>query len=121
MQRVTIMGLRRDEPAAALLPPQPRLDIGRRLIGWVRAVVRRERERRELAVLRGSDFGDLAVPASLVADETRRWPWHKPSAQWREVAPARGAVREPVYSRVGYRDRHDRLQSDGCRAGWLQF
>ena len=111
----------RVEPAAGLLERQPKLDIARGLIGWLRATVRRERERRELAALRGCDFGDLAVPGSLVADETRRWPWHKPSPQWREVAPARGAVREPVYSRVGYRDRHDRLQSEGCRAGWLQF
>jgi uncharacterized protein YjiS (DUF1127 family) len=45
----------------------------------------RERERRELAALRGRDFGDLAVPPSLVVDEVRRWPWQKSSPQWSEV------------------------------------
>jgi uncharacterized protein YjiS (DUF1127 family) len=51
---------------------------------WVKAIYRvlhgwwePERQRRELSMMRARDFGDLAVPPSLVTDELRRWPWHR--------------------------------------------
>ena len=50
--------------------------------GWLRTTWQRERERRELAAMRSRDFGDLAVPPSLVIDELRRWPWQKSSPLW---------------------------------------
>jgi uncharacterized protein YjiS (DUF1127 family) len=34
----------------------------------------RELQRRELSVLSSRDFGDLAVPQSLINEEIRRWP-----------------------------------------------
>jgi len=64
-----------------------------RAMRWVRATYRvlsgwweRERQRRELSMMRARDFGDLAVPPSLVIEELRRWPWQKPNSQWGEVA-----------------------------------
>jgi uncharacterized protein YjiS (DUF1127 family) len=49
----------------------------------------REGQRRELSAMRARDFGDLAVPPSLVIEELRRWPWQKPNSQWGEVAAGR--------------------------------
>ena len=51
---------------------------------------RRELERRELSVLSSRDFGDLAVPQSLINEEIRRWPWQKWSQQWSQVTNKRG-------------------------------
>jgi hypothetical protein len=45
----------------------------------------RQLDRRELSMMSARDFGDLPVPASVIADETRRWPWQTPSPQWSEV------------------------------------
>lgn len=60
--------------------------------GWGAAILRtlrqwreRERQRREMSMLTERDFGDLALPPSLVRDELRRWPWQKPSPQWAEI------------------------------------
>ncbi|HEY1432043.1 MAG TPA: hypothetical protein VGF39_10520 [Stellaceae bacterium] len=64
--------------------PKPRRHL-HALFGWLRAWWQREHERRELTAMRGRDFGDLAVPPSLVVDEIRRWPWQKSSPQWSEV------------------------------------
>jgi uncharacterized protein YjiS (DUF1127 family) len=60
------------------------------LVGWLRELRRRERERRELAAMDASDFGDLAVPPSLLVDEVRRWPWQKSTPQWGAVAAEAG-------------------------------
>lgn len=35
----------------------------------------RERHRRELARMSVRDFGDIAVPPSLIREEQARWPW----------------------------------------------
>ena len=51
---------------------------------------RRELQRRELSVLSSRDFGDLAVPQSLITEEIRRWPWQKWSQQWSQVTNKRG-------------------------------
>jgi uncharacterized protein YjiS (DUF1127 family) len=51
---------------------------------------RRELQRRELSVLSSRDFGDLAVPQSLINEEIRRWPWQKWSQQWSQVTNERG-------------------------------
>lgn len=61
--------------------------LGARLRLWAE----RNRDRRELAAMSSRDFGDLAVPESLVRDEVRRWPWQKPSAGWRAVGAAQQA------------------------------
>jgi uncharacterized protein YjiS (DUF1127 family) len=53
---------------------------------------RRELQRRELSMLSPRDFGDLAVPQSLVSEEIRRWPWQKPSQQWSQVTDKRGSA-----------------------------
>lgn len=53
---------------------------------------RRELQRRELSTLSPRDFGDLAVPQSLVSEEIRRWPWQKPSRQWSQVTDKHGSV-----------------------------
>jgi uncharacterized protein YjiS (DUF1127 family) len=67
-----------------------------RAMRWARTTYRvlhgwweRERQRRELSMMRARDFGDLAVPPSLVIEELRRWPWQKPNSQWGEVAAGR--------------------------------
>ena len=49
----------------------------------------RNRYRNELATMGKRDFGDLAVPPSLVRDEFRRWPWQKSSPQWEEIGKTR--------------------------------
>jgi hypothetical protein len=36
------------------------------------------------------DFGDLAVPQSLVKEEISRWPWQQLSHQWSQVTDKRG-------------------------------
>src|SRR3984893_880857 len=59
------------------------------LPGIWRAWAERDRHRRELITMHASSLGDLALPQSLVADEVRRWPWEKDSAQWRASAEAR--------------------------------
>ena len=51
---------------------------------------KRELQRRELSLLSPRDFGDLAVPRSLISEEIRRWPWQKPSQQWSQVTDKRG-------------------------------
>jgi uncharacterized protein YjiS (DUF1127 family) len=51
---------------------------------------RRELQRRELSMLSPRDFGDLAVPQSLVTEEIRRWPWQQSSQQWGQVTDKRG-------------------------------
>jgi uncharacterized protein YjiS (DUF1127 family) len=51
---------------------------------------RRELQRRELSRLSSRDFGDLAVPQSLINEEIRRWPWQKWSQQWSQVTNKRG-------------------------------
>jgi uncharacterized protein YjiS (DUF1127 family) len=51
---------------------------------------RRELQRRELSRLSSRDFGDLAVPQSLINEEIRRWPWRKWSQQWSQVTNKRG-------------------------------
>ena len=50
----------------------------------------RELQRRELSRLSSRDFGDLAVPRSLINEEIRRWPWRKWSQQWSHVTNKRG-------------------------------
>ena len=50
----------------------------------------RQRLRRELAQMSPRDFGDLAVPPSLIKDELGRAPWREPSPQWRWVARRTG-------------------------------
>lgn len=55
--------------------------IARLLRTWQR----RELQRRELSRLSSRDFGDLAVPRSLINEEIRRWPWRKWSQQWSHV------------------------------------
>jgi uncharacterized protein YjiS (DUF1127 family) len=50
---------------------------------------KQQRLRRELSLMSPRDFGDLAVPPSLVRDELRRWPWQPRSAEWGELAPHR--------------------------------
>lgn len=74
----------------------------------------RARQRRALAVLRTRDFGDLSVPGSLLADELRRCPWQRFSAQWGEIHPAGAALRSdpvepcsgaaPILRNAGYGD-----------------
>jgi len=49
----------------------------------------RERLRRELAGMCSRDFGDLAVPPGLIADEKRRWPWQPRMERHRLVADGR--------------------------------
>jgi hypothetical protein len=41
-------------------------------------------------MLSARDFGDLAVPQSLVKEEIGRWPWQQSSQQWRQVSEKRG-------------------------------
>jgi uncharacterized protein YjiS (DUF1127 family) len=60
--------------------------IARLLRTWQR----RELQRRELSVLSSRDFGDLAVPQSLINEEIHRWPWQKWSQQWSQVTNRRG-------------------------------
>jgi hypothetical protein len=64
------------------------LAISRLLSTWWR----RELQRRELSMLLPRDFGDLAVPQSLVSEEIRRWPWQRPSQQWRQITDKRGSA-----------------------------
>jgi len=58
-------------------------------VDWLRATWQRERGRCELAAMRNRDFGDLAIPPSLVIDELRRWPWQKSSPLWGQVLRGR--------------------------------
>jgi uncharacterized protein YjiS (DUF1127 family) len=51
----------------------------------------RSRERRELSQLTPRDFGDLALPPSLLANELGRWPWQRWNAQWGAVCERRSA------------------------------
>jgi uncharacterized protein YjiS (DUF1127 family) len=50
---------------------------------------KRQKLRRELSLMSPRDFGDLAVPPSLVRDELRRWPWQDQSREWGQLAPRR--------------------------------
>jgi uncharacterized protein YjiS (DUF1127 family) len=52
---------------------------------WVEVWRERARYRWELSQMSARDFGDLPVPSSLMREEVRRWPWQKPSSQWRAV------------------------------------
>ena len=46
---------------------------------------KRQQQRRELSMLKSRDFGDLAVPPALLANELGCWPSQPPSPQWRTV------------------------------------
>jgi uncharacterized protein YjiS (DUF1127 family) len=59
------------------------------LPAMLRRWIERNRERAELAAMSARDFGDLAVPDSLIRDELRRWPWQPSSPQWHAVADTR--------------------------------
>ena|SRR5690348_7069208 len=59
------------------------------LVRLLRNWWRRELQRRELSMLSPRDFGDLAVPQSLVAEEIRRWPWQNSSQQWGQITHKR--------------------------------
>jgi len=74
----------------AIVPPRRGLfdAVLRRLARWRE----RERLRRELAGMRGRDFGDLAIPTGLIEDETRRWPWQEWSSEWSVIALPRKAL-----------------------------
>lgn len=56
----------------------------------VRSWRERELQRQALAMMSPRDFGDLAVPRSLVREELRCWPWQKSSRQWGEIANRTG-------------------------------
>jgi uncharacterized protein YjiS (DUF1127 family) len=75
--------------ASVLLPARPgarsRKGLLRTFLGWPRLWAERDRQPRELALMSAHDFGDIAVPPSLLRDEARRWPWQRPSAQWAEL------------------------------------
>jgi uncharacterized protein YjiS (DUF1127 family) len=81
------VGTSREVSANAATPP-----VGRGILRGVFRLIaswrERERLRRDLSVMRPGDFGDLAVPPSLVVDEIRKWPWQKVSPQWGENRPA---------------------------------
>jgi hypothetical protein len=64
------------------------------LFATLRVWYRRECERYELSRMRLRDFGDLPVPPDLICEETRRWPWQKPSPQWSQIDAWRGSGRE---------------------------
>jgi uncharacterized protein YjiS (DUF1127 family) len=59
------------------------------VVGLLRDWRKQQRLRRELSLMSPRDFGDLAVPPSLVRDELRRWPWQRQSVEWGELAPRR--------------------------------
>jgi uncharacterized protein YjiS (DUF1127 family) len=59
--------------------------VARVLRGWRE----RDRQRRELSQMAAHDFGDIAVPPSLLREEVRRWPWQRPVAQWEELRTPR--------------------------------
>lgn len=74
----------------------------------------RELQRRELSTMSPRDFGDLAVPPSLLKEELRRWPWQKPSQQWSQIKANRGAQKDamagPDELGAGFRHRRDRVR-----------
>lgn len=72
-------------------------------LGRLRSWREREGFRRQLASMSARDFRDLKVPPSLVADELRRWPWQKPTPQWRTVGSKWSAT---------YRDDVDNLRGN---------
>jgi uncharacterized protein YjiS (DUF1127 family) len=74
------------EATARLRAPSAWAAVAQLLRKWWR----RELERRKLSVLSPRDFGDLAVPQSLVKEEIGRWPWQQSSQQWSQVADKRG-------------------------------
>jgi uncharacterized protein YjiS (DUF1127 family) len=77
-------------PAAAAAPARARtLPLFAAILDTLRQWRERSRERRELSQLTARDFGDLAVPPSLLANETGRWPWQKPSLGWGAVCDRR--------------------------------
>ena len=92
LKLVPMVGISTERRRALGQPARP-LD---RAMRWVSVIYRvlhrwweRERQRRELSMMRARDFGDLAVPPSLVVEELRRWPWQKPNSQWGEVVAGR--------------------------------
>jgi hypothetical protein len=106
---------------------QPRATVGRNappsrfagLVGWLRTCWRQERQRRELAAMRGRDFGDLTVPPSLVTDELRRWPWQVSSPQWGAVAAGRrGGEGEAGGKPLDIADSGPKRVA---RSGWILF
>ena len=75
--------------------------IARLLRTWQR----RELQRRELSVLSSRDFGDLAVPQSLINEEIRRWPWQKWALPLHDEAGRSVGLdhRRPIRPRQGLR------------------
>jgi uncharacterized protein YjiS (DUF1127 family) len=69
------------------------VSAGATIIAVLREWRERDRQRRGLSVLGARDLADLRVPASLVADELRRWPWQSPSPQWQHLEAEREAAR----------------------------
>jgi uncharacterized protein YjiS (DUF1127 family) len=74
------------EPRGQARTPRPLAAMAGALRRWREHA----RLRRELSQMSARDFGDLAVPPSLLADERRRGPWQRPSPQWRTVAERSG-------------------------------
>ena len=70
------------EPSVAASTQPARQSAIRRLLRCWRE---RARERLDLSMLGARDFGDLAVPRSLIVDELRKWPWQRFSQQWGEI------------------------------------
>jgi uncharacterized protein YjiS (DUF1127 family) len=58
--------------------PRPAIRLLRLLATWRE----RERHRRELARMSVRDFGDIAVPPSLIREEQARWPWQAINRGW---------------------------------------
>jgi uncharacterized protein YjiS (DUF1127 family) len=79
-------GAPRHDRRARSHPSSRRRSIAVAALDRMRRWRARERFRGELSSLSSRDFGDLAVPPSLIADELRRWPWQEPSAQWGTAA-----------------------------------
>jgi uncharacterized protein YjiS (DUF1127 family) len=48
----------------------------------------RAHQRREIAVMRERDFGDIIVPPGLIVEEARRWPWQRFSIGWSAMSAA---------------------------------
>lgn len=77
---------------------------------------RRDCERYELARMRARDFGDLPVPPDLIREETRRWPWQKPSPQWGQIDSWRDRDRERPPAQKGQQNPASLDGRDGVRA-----
>jgi uncharacterized protein YjiS (DUF1127 family) len=62
---------------------------GGRLLSLIARWRKRERHRRELATMAARDFGDIAVPPSLIREEQARWPWQAMSPGWAALSKDR--------------------------------